>query len=1251
MLVAMKRIAILVALLSAAGIALAGTEWLEFNAGCPEGSEPLVQYNNDWDDFLTFDVELRGLLADTVEVDSIKYLRFRDTPGIAVSNMTGYPELPIVRCFVWVPDSTDLSVQYAVNCLETTPTLPVYPCPKDSVPSDDPGGFSQEYFRKDSTAYSMSEWYPDTLAQLTGVFYLRDTRIAIVDVWPVQYLPDEDSLRVWSDIEIMLEFEDTTATWSTRDLGPYEDLIRGRLLGYDPDDNPWAPVPGIVERPRNLTQGPTRVSDYVILVAAGLDCALVDTLGKHRADLCGLDVAIVRTDSVLSQFGLGGGTLTSSIIRDFTEAMWEWGQPSSSKRPSYLLLIGDHEDPDSASRDWFLPTEVELGDGGWEPYANDEWYVCFGEPRSTFSSFPDMIVGRLPARTSDDLTTMIDVIRWYEAESSIPEPDSLAWRRDLARLVGYGFWGGAPLDSIWGSELASWGGFGFENWYCGDGDAGTSSDSSTMSSGDWVHRCTDVLGGGTLITWYVDHGSVHYFDCGMDEELGDYAGRPDSTFDDEDVDTLCSDGGEHGYPLLFFNACGVGTYNWTDSLHYNTSYALWTCYTPDTSSVQYDFDVDCFAEEFLKNRDGGAIGVFANAWSLGWSSTYPETMEEAIKSILYYANSMIGNAIQAGRLARLHRYWTGFEWHLNLASLNLLGDPAVDVGDRVKFRDYCDLIISPEDLDISRYPTRPVGSGTDYAELYCTVRNGGADSSGRFDTELSIHIAQYDTTLEVSGTELAPGEETRLSFRWHVPQTVTPPVTIALSAEADPDEDCDDCWRANNTAGRSVKIDGFYPNDTGWPIRLIGSVLPPPALADLDGDGDLEIVTCAGIGFIQAIEPDSVAPIWTSDNLDLGGWLYGGALTGFYTIPVVGNVCGDTLPEVVVNTMSGLFVLDGNDGSTLCVYDHVDYQDNPWCNYPQTVVLADLVRETGQVARRDEIAFVLRDSLHVLRCQGDSIATLDVEFAPASYTSLGPYMAWVATADIDGTFPLELLLTCTEETTFGDDSSCVHVYNYTSGTIVDSAVWEDELFWAIPAVGELAGNTRIAVSRRLASSDFSPVYILDTSLSLHDTCTVEAGDQAEQVLCCIMADWTTTTTGLDRILAPAENQCFCWDDDGFHQWSPLYSETDTYRPPFPALGNLDNTDDPDVIVATRTGLVSAYDETGTQLLGMGFPYTLPASVCGGFVIADIDNDEKVEVVFGTTDNYLHVWELGSCTEGYAPWPQCQHDAGRTGVLE
>lgn len=66
-----------------------------------------------------------------------------------------------------------------------------------------------------------------------------------------------------------------------------------------------------------------------------------------------------------------------------------------------------------------------------------------------------------------------------------------------------------------------------------------------------------------------------------------------------------------------------------------------------------------------------------------------------------------------------------------------------------------------------------------------------------------------------------------------------------------------------------------------------------------------------------------------------------------------------------------------------------------------------------------------------------------------------------------------------------------------------------------------------------------------------------------------------------------------------------------------------------------------------------FPITLPDNVTsyGGFSIADIDRDGVVEMVFGTSDGRLHCWELGACTSGYAPWPQFQHDEGRTGVLQ
>ncbi|MCD4702261.1 MAG: hypothetical protein K8S24_10440, partial [Candidatus Aegiribacteria sp.] len=214
--------------------------------------------------------------------------------------------------------------------------------------------------------------------------------------------------------------------------------------------------------------------------------------------------------------------------------------------------------------------------------------------------------------------------------------------------------------------------------------------------------------------------------------------------------------------------------------------------------------------------------------------------------------------------------------------------------------------------------------------------------------------------------------------------------------------------------------------------------------------------------------------------------------------------------------------------------------------------------------------------------------------------------------------------------------------------------WTDSYFWGIPAAGSLPmSGDMIALSRSKSASNYSPVFLLDPEdISLPLSCDPPMLS-SDYVLCCVMADWELPVNQADRIIANAENQAMAWDEDGdlVTGWEVnVYPDPGNNRPPFPALGNLDDIDLADLLVATREGSVMAFDNTGDPLSTIGFPYTLPFEVNGGFVIADIDNDGYVEVVFGTMDNYLHVWELGECTPGYSPWPQCQHDIARTGVL-
>ncbi len=1240
----MLKTVILIAIV-VAGNLLAG--WLDFNAGSDNATSPLEEFNKAWDGYLTFDVELRGLSADTLTEDSVSYMRFNNTPGITLTDSTGLPELPVVRCFVWVPDSTDLSFSYSANCADVISCLPVYPVPLDSLVDDSSSAyFIDEFFRKDSVAYISSSWYPGELVEFVSELRFREARIAIYDVYPVQYLADEDSLRVWSDIQVTVTFDDTTSIWPITDLGIFEATVGDRIIGYVTDNDPWEPVSGLVMRPANLTTGPVRVPDYVILTAAGLDGAWVDTLARHHADLCGFDVAIVRTDSIFSQFS-SGLSITPTDIRDFTETMWDWGQPSSSKRPSYLLLIGDSEDDTYSSSDWYLPVYSYERRTHWldeSSIGDDDWYVYFDEPYSTQRSIPDMMVGRIPVRTRQELQDFIDVIRDFEAASTTPAPDSLSWRRHLSYFLGEEGW---MPDSSYVDSIRQWCGYTWDYVYGGDFRPYTTSDGSIMSSLGWDSLLNASLSRGQQLVIYTNHGIPHAFSAGMDwtEPVPpgpEFQGLPDSTFDCFDVDSLTEDAQTpHGYPLIINACCGTGRFFHTQSEHTDNDPRYYYCRNTNAEAGPvYDYGVDCIGEEFLKHPSAGAIGFFAGTGAT-YISHYNGLAQGLMESILCYGNTRIGDAIAGMRFEELH-----IRLNEDIALYNLLGDPAVDLGDRVKFRNCCDLIVAPPDLELLRYPTRPVGTGTT-ANLNVTIRNAGAVASGAFDAELDIEIGDlhYDTTLTESFSSIAAGTESTVTFDgWRVPSGITSEMELVVTCEADPDEVCSDSWTGNNAATRAITLLDFYPNESGWPIRAAGSIKSPPVLADLNDDDDLEIIFVQGNAHICAIDPSYPdTMLWESQAYMINPTTG----TGF-SIPTVADVTGDGNPEVIFDTIDKLVVLNGSDGDYMTSFAH-DTLTNIWKDFPQTVVVADVFIETGGLLPRDEIAFVTSDMLYILRYQNGALTRMD----SVSVVSTGEFLrtAWLNACELDGNSGSDIILSTTFYTS--GYSSFMGLYSSNDpGSFYEARTWQGSNFSSIPAVGDLGSGDVIALSKRATNSQTrNPVDLLDPSdLSTAASCSTSSRTSSDAVLCCIIADWAVGS-GLDRVIAPAENQCFVFTNIGIEDWNDGYLDPSYPRPPFPALGDLNGDESPDLIVGTRDGWVCAYDYLGNQLLNSGFPFTLPSEVCGGFVIADTDNDEMVEVVFGTMDNYLHVWELGTCDEGYAPWLQVQHDAERTGALE
>lgn len=1230
------------------------------NSFVQEGSDPIIRHSLTTQNSISFDVELRGLCIQEVVHGGVSYSRFQRGRLIGTLDGTGTPELPYVPCFVAVPDDCDLSVSVSAYCDHSMSEAVVYPVPLDSTVSSAFGLMQQEFFRMDSVAYSSNEWYPSVHAELAGEFRLRDQRIAVVNVYPVQYKASDDSLKVWNDIEVMVHLEGAQLNWTLPGLDSFDRLIGDILIGYTPS-TVIAPVShGNVERHDDMTEAPSFVPDYVIITADGLNGKWIDDLADHRAALNGFNVLIANLEDIFDEYGGSPPWPTAQNIRDYMSSLWELG--GTGNRPTYLLLVGDVQQPYDVSphyEPWYLPAAQWNSDTTSVNYlANDDWFVMFNHDFDVFAAPADMIAGRLSARTAENIEEMIDLIMEYEQDASVRSSDYLDQRRILTRLAGTDHGGSFESDQWEPSvgctdSLRQWMGYDWDDFYCGDGDASTTGDGSTMSSADWVQACEGVFSRGSQAAFYSDHGHFHYFSAGICYDPGGpvHFGVPDSVFSCSNVESLneiIPPGHVHLPPFLLMLCCTAGTFNHTEEQHYLEVQDPICSYTGDDFPL-LDLGVPSLSESFIRNTRGGAIGVFAGTLS-SMINTYGPMGRGILESVYYHGVTRTGDAVTRMRLTSPGIFLGPSGWREEFGQFNLLGDPAVDIGDRILYPNACDLVISPSDLMINRYPTRMPGGGGDVS-LYATVRNTGATASGAFPVTLSIDNATSPQVLNAQCAGLLPGEETTVRFTWtdHTWfSSGTLPAPLTLTAVADPQEQSPDCWRPNNSATAVMEVTGFYPNKEGWPVQLPYSTKVPAVLADMTRDNHLEVIVLLTRpdrkGVLQVYDA-SANLLWESDAFQCG------SSSAYHPVPVVGNVYGDHL-QIVLDGKDSLHVFDLSTTEPLFSYG---YSGQVTREGFSTAVLADLVTEQGQ-STRDEVVVVRGDRLMVFDIQqhtkpyelilARSAILPDIVSSKVRFT-------WPMVEDIQGDATPEILVQVASvippETHF-------FIYDHAE----DDFFAEKELAsggavsWrTIPAVGFFGDDPAIAVStgKNLWQTQ-EPVRLLDaTDDQLPVLAECESSPvTSNRVLCCMMTDWDPLIPGLDRVIANAENQAIAWDDAGRRIWHSEY-DTGTAHPPLPALAVLTRNGLSDVVAGNREGVVSAFDHAGRIHYDLGFPYTLPAEVYGGFVIADIDEDGVLEMVFGTMDNHLHVWELGECEEGYAPWPQAQGNARRTGVLQ
>ncbi len=171
---------------------------------------------------------------------------------------------------------------------------------------------------------------------------------------------------------------------------------------------------------RDMTSPDNRAD--IVLIAYDSFVDLAQRLGELRRDEYDLSTRIVKISDIYNQFSWG---LQDPVaIRDFLKFAYEnWPEPA----PSFATLLGDgHYDYRrnlGATNFNFIP-----------PYENssvmsDEHFVYFGPSGyldSDTNNVPDMMIGRIPAKSIQDAEEMIDKFYNYDGD-----PDFSPWRNKV----------------------------------------------------------------------------------------------------------------------------------------------------------------------------------------------------------------------------------------------------------------------------------------------------------------------------------------------------------------------------------------------------------------------------------------------------------------------------------------------------------------------------------------------------------------------------------------------------------------------------------------------------------------------------------------------------------------------------------------------------------------------------------------------------------------------------------------------------
>ena len=357
-------------------------------------------------------------LRATFSYGSLESVEFSTERGVFSSIMLegtfhsgeiGSPELPATHELLAVPFGATPTVSvtsytakdYKLSDYGINTIMPRQPSVrKDQKPEDVPFVYNEEAYQTRGLAL-----VPEASIEVQGT--MRGIRIGSLVINPVSYNAQSNTIRVFNDIEVEINFEGADFAETERMLvntySPYFDIVYKQMFNYRQIMDVYDDHPDLMAYPVHMIV--ITPESYISALQPWLDWKIQK----------GFDVNVVTTAQAGSNY---------NAIRSYVQNLYNTGV-SQGATPTFVILVGDVAQ---------VPTKSS---GNTTNKVTDLYYGSIDN-----DYFPDMFYSRMSAENTTQLTNIVNKILQYE-QYTMPDPSYLSkvtliagWDNNWTSYVG-----------------------------------------------------------------------------------------------------------------------------------------------------------------------------------------------------------------------------------------------------------------------------------------------------------------------------------------------------------------------------------------------------------------------------------------------------------------------------------------------------------------------------------------------------------------------------------------------------------------------------------------------------------------------------------------------------------------------------------------------------------------------------------------------------------------------------------------------